>query len=347
MSNYLKNKLLKMLPQEFINTSTLIGRDNMLVQGAGGNTSYKSDNKMWIKASGKWLSNSLKENIFVAVDLVKIQKNIKNNEVEPLEGSYIENNNLRPSIETTLHALMPHKVVLHSHPINLLCMLVLDDGRSLLAELLKDFNFAWVPYARPGEDLTNKVQEVTNNKKVDALLLGNHGLVVGAENSEQAFNLMNNILSCCELIPRKYESLPNNEINKLAVQLDMRLPSNSVIHSLGLDETSYNFCKDKKSILYPDQAVFLGPRISCVNSINELNDIHKNSDMFDNIAYIVIKNIGVLVSKNARIGIDEMLLCHAEVLSRINADDKINYLSEDEVGRLLDWEPEKYRQTIR
>ena len=336
-----------MLPQEFIKTSTLIGKDTMLVQGAGGNTSYKSDNQMWIKASGKWLSNSSDENIFVAVDFNKIKENIKNNKDEPLEGAYIVNNNLRPSIETTLHALMPHKVVLHSHPVNLLCMLILVDGRIKLAKLLKEFNFAWIPYVRPGVDLTNKLQEVTNNKKVDVLLLGNHGLVVGAENSDQAFKLMNNILNCCELPPRKYESSLNNKINKLAFQLDMRLPSNSVIHSLGLDETSYNFCKEKKSVLYPDQAVFLGPRISCVRSVEELKDFHRDYEKFKKMSYIVIKNVGVLVSKKARIGIDEMLFCHAAVLQRISNDEKLNYLSENEVKRLLNWEPEKFRQSIR
>jgi rhamnose utilization protein RhaD (predicted bifunctional aldolase and dehydrogenase) len=336
-----------MLPREFIKTSASIGKDSMLVQGAGGNTSYKSENQMWIKASGKWLSNSEEEDIFVEVDLVKIHNNLKNNKSQPLKGSYIANKALRPSIETTLHALMPHKVVLHSHPINLLCMLILEDGESKLVKLLKDFNCTWVPYARPGQELTSKVQEATHLKHVDVLLLANHGLVVGAENSDQAFNLMNNILNCCELIPRQQQSPLNSLINKLAFQLDMRPPNNAAIHSLGLDEISYNYCNNKKSVMYPDQAVFLGPRLLCVNNLEELNNIQKNSNLFNNIEYVVVKNIGVLVSNNARKGTDEMLFCHAEVLRRISSDEKVNYLSENEVIRLLDWEPEKYRQSIR
>ena len=62
--------------------------------------------------------------------------------------------------------------------------------------------------------------------------------------------------------------------------------------------------------------------------------------------YIIIKDYGVLISKDARGDIDEMLRCHAKILIRVNMMDKLNYLSEDEVGRLLDWEPEKYRQSI-
>ena len=58
----------------------------------------------------------------------------------------------------------------------------------------------------------------------------------------------------------------------------MRIPKHSVIHSLGLDEISYSYCYNKNSVLYPDQAVFLGPKILCANNIDELNNIKNNSD---------------------------------------------------------------------
>ena len=41
-----------------------------------------------------------------------------------------------------------------------------------------------------------------------------------------------------------------------------------------------------------------------------------------------------------------MLRCHSEVLMRIGDNEKLNYLTEHEVARLLDWEPEKYRQKL-
>ena len=39
-----------------------LGKNNQLVQGAGGNTSIKSGSSILIKASGKWLVKSLKNN---------------------------------------------------------------------------------------------------------------------------------------------------------------------------------------------------------------------------------------------------------------------------------------------
>jgi len=41
-----------------------IGKDRLLVQGAGGNVSWKDGNTLWIKASGKWLAHAETEEIF-------------------------------------------------------------------------------------------------------------------------------------------------------------------------------------------------------------------------------------------------------------------------------------------
>ena len=38
--------------------SAKIGKDLSLIQGGGGNTSIKEEDSMWVKASGKWLSDA-------------------------------------------------------------------------------------------------------------------------------------------------------------------------------------------------------------------------------------------------------------------------------------------------
>ncbi len=62
---------------DFKNTSYYLGNNFQLVQAAGGNTSIKSENTMLIKASGTWLINSTKDDIFVELDLVSIKNKIK------------------------------------------------------------------------------------------------------------------------------------------------------------------------------------------------------------------------------------------------------------------------------
>ena len=55
--------------QQLKEVSARVGRDMTLVQGAGGNTSVKEGDVLWVKASGAWLSEADKRDIFVPVDL--------------------------------------------------------------------------------------------------------------------------------------------------------------------------------------------------------------------------------------------------------------------------------------
>jgi len=97
-----------------------LGQDHLIVQGAGGNFSWKEDDVLWVKASGTWLSQATKKNIFVSVDLKEIQHKIAQNDFE-ITPATLDQAALKPSIETILHALMPQKFVAHLHPVDLVC----------------------------------------------------------------------------------------------------------------------------------------------------------------------------------------------------------------------------------
>jgi rhamnose utilization protein RhaD (predicted bifunctional aldolase and dehydrogenase) len=74
-----------------------LGKDPLLVQGAGGNVSWKENETLWIKGSGTWLANANDEDIFVPVNFKHLQDALSNQdfEVKPeLIGEHI----LRPSI---------------------------------------------------------------------------------------------------------------------------------------------------------------------------------------------------------------------------------------------------------
>ena len=60
-----------MLDEELKKLSNLsedIGKNLNLIQGAGGNSSVKIDKVLWVKASGYWLSDANKKNIFVIIN---------------------------------------------------------------------------------------------------------------------------------------------------------------------------------------------------------------------------------------------------------------------------------------
>jgi len=324
-----------MLTREFLKLSSKIGKNHLLVQGAGGNTSIKHNDKMWIKGSGTWLSKSDKENIFVEVDLGSIRKNISLNKDIPIDSSNKTNKNLRPSIETSLHALMPHKIVVHTHPIEVLSWLVRKDAKEQLFKILKSEQLAWVPYYRPGKDLSQALKKTLEEKAANIILLGNHGLVVGADTCVEISIQMKKLLSACKQKPEQFIK-PQNNLSEIAKKMNMRLPSYQEIHFLALNEDAYQRCKEKNGILYPDQAVFLGSKMSCVDSEKSLKKEIQSS-------FLIIRGKGVLISKNVSKDVDLMLRCHAQLLSRIAPGTDLNYLSKLNVRKLLNWEPEKYR----
>jgi len=324
-------------PKDFISISHQIGSQKNLVQGAGGNTSYKEDNIMWVKASGTWLSEAIIKDIFVAVDYKKIRKNIENKINNPISDSVISESILRPSIETTLHALMPHKVVIHTHPVDVLSWLVGEDGKTLIDDKLTDFSWCWIPYTKPGESLTNVIKEKLDNKIVDILFLQNHGLVIGGDSCNDAINKMNKLISKLKVKPRDFDELDNELLNQHANTLDMRLPKYPIIQSLAFDEISFNFCNMRSGVVFPDQAVFLGASIPCFKNSSEVN---KETPL------LVIQDKGVFVSCSSKKDVDEILFCLAEVLLRLEKEQMIRYLEKDEISSLLDWDAEKYRQNL-
>jgi len=62
---------------------------------------------------------------------------------------------------------------------------------------------------------------------------------------------------------------------------------------------------------------------------------------------IVIENIGVIVHQASSENIDGMLHCLANTLLRVQPNEKLSYLSEQDELELLDWNAEEYRQSIQ
>ena len=93
------------------------------MQGPGGNISFKENKFMFIKhLEPKCLM--LEKNIFVKTNCKKILSAINNEDPDPIKNSWEENDQIKPSIETSMHAIMPHKCVLHVHCVNTLSWIV-------------------------------------------------------------------------------------------------------------------------------------------------------------------------------------------------------------------------------
>ena len=62
-----------------------------------------------------------------------------------------------------------------------------------------------------------------------------------------------------------------------------------------------------------------------------------------NVKFLIIKNIGVLISKNSKVEINEILLFMSKILLKLNNSNNLNYLSKKNINDLINWDAEKYR----
>src|SRR5258707_10725355 len=106
-----------------------VGRDPLLTQASTGNSSIKLDGVLWIKASGKWMADAVHEDILIPLDLAEVQACLKQRR-DPAERYS------RASIETAMHAVMPHRVVLHVHCVNTIAWAVRQDAQVQLERQL-------------------------------------------------------------------------------------------------------------------------------------------------------------------------------------------------------------------
>ena len=158
-----------------LNLSTRVGRDPQLVQGNNGNISLKLDGVLRIKASGKWLANAKQEDTFVPIELAVVKESLRRN-VE-IAQVYSLSDQLRPSIETAMHAVLQHRVVLHVHSVNTIAWAVRRDGPSQLSNRLAGLDWRWVPYISSGIPLAKKIEKLLSAApETNVFILGNHGL---------------------------------------------------------------------------------------------------------------------------------------------------------------------------
>lgn len=330
--------------ESFVGLSARLGADSRLVQAAGGNTSIKRDGVLWIKASGKLLREAMRENIFVPVDLAGVRAGIERDEADPTVGRVLGETPLRPSIETTLHALLPQRVVLHLHSVNALASAVRADGRAQLAARLDGLPWAWVDYRRPGLPLTRAVRAVAG-AATSVLALGNHGIVVGADDCAAAEALLRDVERRLVLPARAALPADPARLNAAAAAIGYRRASDPVIDALATDAAC--FAQARRGVLYPDHVVFLGGAACVVDVAADAPAVvAAHRDRYGAPpACVLVEGAGVLIAPTALAAAEEMLLCQTEVLLRVPEGTPLRFLSAEEVGELLNWDAEKFRRS--
>lgn len=315
--------------------SARLGSDPLLVQAAGGNTSLKQDGVMWIKASGTWLMDAASKDIFVPLNLATLGDALRRDDpaCESCTDFVRQDLNplgLRPSIETSVHGLMPQSVVLHVHCVNTIALAIRQDARQQLEQRLAGFKWAYVPYARPGLQLSRAINAALQ-PGTEVLVLENHGLAVAAENVAAAESLLHRVVDAVRAPARSLGEADMPALAKLAAGSDYVPASSARAHGFALDEWALSHAAHH--VYYPDHVVFLGTEVPASLSRGAMA--------------VAVLGAGVLLHKAAKPAVEPMLCCLTEVFARIPQGTALKKLTASEIDQLLNWDAEKYRQSLK
>jgi rhamnose utilization protein RhaD (predicted bifunctional aldolase and dehydrogenase) len=329
--------------------SAELGADPLRTQGAGGNTSIKRDGIMWIKASGTWLADALAEDIMTPVRLEPLRKAIADGDHRAATAiDFVDSGanpgGLRPSIETSVHAIIPLPVVIHIHCVNTIALAVRNGGEGLMRERLRphaDVALAFIPYRKPGLPLALAIAERLT-KATNVFVLANHGLVVAGQTVAE---VADRVARVCEAFSAPARTAPQADADALASIVegsDYRLPQDLVAHAIALDPK--NLAIARLGSLYPDHVVFLGPGLMEGSVDGGLLRVPPESRRPP--LMIALPGLGVVLHHSASKNAHAMVRCLADVAARIPDDAPIRVLTSAQEQELMNWEAETYRQSI-
>jgi rhamnose utilization protein RhaD (predicted bifunctional aldolase and dehydrogenase)/NAD(P)-dependent dehydrogenase (short-subunit alcohol dehydrogenase family) len=192
-------------------TSRLLGGDPRLVLHGGGNTSVKTVlpdllaepvEVLCVKGSG-WDMAAIEPPGLPAVRLSPLRKLRARETLSDQDMVRIQRANLldpaapNPSVETLLHAFLPHKFIDHTHATAVLSLADQPDAAERCADVYGP-RVGIVPYIMPGFLLAKKAAEAFEDAAVEGLVLLKHGVFSFGDSAREAYERMIAIVSVAE-----------------------------------------------------------------------------------------------------------------------------------------------------
>jgi rhamnose utilization protein RhaD (predicted bifunctional aldolase and dehydrogenase)/NAD(P)-dependent dehydrogenase (short-subunit alcohol dehydrogenase family) len=195
-------------------TSRLLGRDKSLVLHGGGNTSVKLVEKnlfgedeevLYVKGSG-WDLETIEPQGFAPVKLDYVRRLASLPALsDPQMVNELATHTLRagapaPSVETILHAILPHKYVDHTHADAVLSVSNSPGGDKRIRDIYGD-KVVVIPYLMAGFDLAAycaKAFPKERNRNTVGMVLLSHGVFTFGEDAKTSYELMIELISMAE-----------------------------------------------------------------------------------------------------------------------------------------------------
>ena len=194
-------------------TSRLLGAEEDLVMHGGGNTSVKSTTQdffgrdvevLFVKGSG-WDLKTIEKPGFAPLQLKETQMLAQRDTLsdddmaKQLRALLLDQSAPSPSVEAILHALMPFKVVDHTHADAVVTLTNNPGGEAIISELYPDCLV--LPYVMPGFILAKQVYDaiqIHDLSQFKGIILLHHGVFTFDDDARVAYENMIELVNRAE-----------------------------------------------------------------------------------------------------------------------------------------------------
>ncbi len=279
-------------------TSQLLGQSEELVLHGGGNTSYKSDDTLYVKGSG-WNLVDIEEAGFspVALDVLKemaTRDSLGDTQMVKEQRAALRDMNApNPSIEAILHAIIPFTYVDHTHTDAIVTISNTPDGKELLKQIYGD-KVLLIDYVMPGFVLSKHIYEQTRGidwNALEGIILLNHGLFTFDDDAKRSYEKHIALVTKAEQYIETHTTLPT--------ACESKALDNSFFDTLNNEVAKLRGSNIVAIILDSAQACALSklPNLETILSKGELTPEH----------VIRIKPFPAVIDENLQEGLDQFV----------------------------------------
>nr|WP_321357757.1 SDR family NAD(P)-dependent oxidoreductase [uncultured Draconibacterium sp.] len=369
--------------ENLIKISQFYGKKPEMVIAGGGNTSYKNDENIWVKASGHALA-TITEDGFAKLDRKKLglisektysadsferERQIKD---DLMEATITKDR--RPSVETSMHDVIDYAYVVHLHPTKVNGLMCGNEVEKYLDELFGD-QVVYIPYIDPGYVLFKEVEKqlakfkAEKGKAAQIIFLQNHGIFVAADSIDEIETIYNDVfvkLNSALKEELSVEALPiRDDIAEFVPAIRMmvseeeiktlKLRNNAVIAQFSKDAAAFE--KVAKPFT-PDLIVYCKSKYIFIENTENVEDLL--SEAKDKIAafistngfapkVILLKGIGLLAVGDHAAQCDTILDVYEDAM-KISAYSESfggqHFMTPEQIAFIDTWEVENYRRKI-
>ena len=369
--------------KQLIEISRKYGSDSRYVIAGGGNTSYKDDKKIWVKASGYALAD-ITEDGFAVLDRKKLSivsekkycsdAAVREEEVKNDLTAACITKDRRPSVETSMHNAIEYAFVVHLHPTIVNGLMCSNNAETETKNFFGD-EAVYIPYSDPGYVLFKEVETQINDYKKEKgkhpsiVLLQNHGIFVGADTIKEVELIYKKVIDKIEKKTKvklavKSEKI-SNSVQETIPAIRMMLSSHGGLKTLKIRNNSLikKFASSKKDFckiatpFSPDIIVYCKSKyifLSAKSNDELLKKAQKEIDTYIkkngySPKVLVINGIGLVAVGDNAAGCDiildvyEDMMKIAEIAQSFGGE---HPMTQKQIDFIDNWEVENYRRKV-